>query len=520
MYDLLLKGGTVIDGTGRARFDADVAVIEDRIVRVGDCGGRASRRTIDCLGMIVSPGFVDVHNHDEGWLLKTTNLTPKTSQGITSEVLMSDGISYAPITPELAADWFVYLRSLDGLQLSDYRGWQTLDDYMSLLHRGTAQNTITQIPYANLRVLAMGWGSEQADDTQRLAMRRYVQQGMEAGAVGISTGLDYVAQCFATTDDLVDAASALVPYDGLYVTHIRYKYGLLPALQEAVEITRRAGVKLHVSHLKAFSTDETEQLLRYIDEVAVHEVDFSFDVYPYLPGSTMLSGQLPYEVWTDGPLGVLPRLRDPDVRRRFADHLAELPLERLTIAWLATRENAHCIGQTLIDFIEQRGVAPADALLDLLIEENLGVTFVYQFGDDRIMEPMLAHRKCLFGSDGIYFPDGAVHPRVYGSAPRMLGPMVRDRHLFSLEDSVRCLSSSPAERFGLIDRGVVRENAFADLVVFDEQRVTDLATYAKPHQFCEGIAHVLVNGQPVIDDHQGVTEFESDPPGRRLYYRK
>ena len=236
MYDLLLQDGTVIDGTGRARFAADVAVVDDRIVRVGDCRGRESRRSIDCSSMIVAPGFVDVHNHDEGWLLKTANHAPKTSQGITSEVLMSDGISYAPITSELVADWFVYLRSLNGLRLSDYRGWRSLDDYMSLLDHTTAQNTITQIPYANLRVLALGWGLQQADDTQRLAIRRYVQQGMESGAVGISTGLDYVAQCFATTDDLVDAAAALVTQDGLYVTHVRYKYGLLPALKEAVAI--------------------------------------------------------------------------------------------------------------------------------------------------------------------------------------------------------------------------------------------------------------------------------------------
>lgn len=520
MYDLLLHGGTVIDGSGKTRFPADVAITGDRIVRIADCSGSDARHSIDCSGLIVAPGFVDVHNHDEGWLLKTTNLSPKTSQGITSEVLMSDGISYAPLAPELVPDWFVYLLSLNGLRLSDYRDWQSIDDYMSLLDRQTAQNTIAQIPYANLRVLAKGWCSGPLNDMQRVAIRRQVQLSMEAGAVGISTGLDYVAQCFSTTDELVDAASALAEQDGLYVTHVRYKDGLLPAVKEAVEIARRANVKLHISHLKGFSEEDTERLIQYIDEVAVHEVDFSFDVYPYLPGSTMLSGQVPYEAWTDGPLGVIPRLRDPAVRRRFAEHVDTLSLDRLVIAWVNTRDNASHIGQTLDEFVEQRKMPAAEAMLDLLIEENLSVTFVHRFGDDRIAEPMLAHPKCLFGSDGIYFPDGAVHPRVYGSAPRMLGPMVRDRKLFSLEAAVQKLSAGPADRFKLVDRGLLKEDAFADLVVFDEHQVTDLATYDEPHQFSRGISHVFVNGQLVIDDGQPVTAFEQAPPGRRLYYGK
>jgi N-acyl-D-amino-acid deacylase len=253
--------------------------------------------------------------------------------------------------------------------------------------------------------------------------------------------------------------------------------------------------------------------------VAVREVDFSFDVYPFLPGCTMLNYMLPYDLWEDGPLAVQARLRDPEVRARFGRSMATYPLEQIHIAWLPSRENQRFIGRLLSEYVAEVGKPPGDALSDLLIEESLAVLLVFHHGDDALVHPFLSHPRYMMGTDGIYFPDGAVHPRLYGSAPRLLGPCVRDHRLFTLEEAVRKLSGFPAERFGLKDRGVLRKGSFADVVVFDPETVADRATYEQPHQFPVGIDHVLINGVPVIADSASA-ELPTPRPGRRLRYRQ
>lgn len=519
MFDLVIHGAAVIDGTGQPRRKLDVGVRGDRIARIGQIDPAESHRAIDATGLILAPGFIDVHNHSEGWLLKTGWLPPKISQGFTTEVLMSDGISYAPITEENYRDWFLYLRGLNGLEMSDYTGWRSIADYMELLNGRTAQNVATLIPFGNLRVLAAGWGRKPLDDTQIRMVRNQVIEAMEAGAVGMSTGLDYVAQFACSTDEIAEVCSAMAPWGGLYVTHIRYKKGTLGGVKEAVEIGRRAGVPVHISHLKGFSQQETDEILSYIDNVATKEVDFSFDIYPYIPGSTMLNFILPYEVWDDGPLAVCAKLRDPDVRRRFQTLLDGFgtPLDLIRISTVATKANSKYHGMSLADYAAQTGRSAADAVCDLLIEENLTATAVLYRGEDVWVEPMLQHPKFMLGSDGIY-ADGVIHPRMYGSAPKILGPMVRDKRLFSLEEAVRKMTGYSAERWKLNDRGVIREGAFADLVVFNADTIADRATYEDPHQLSVGIEHVVVNGKSIWADGQGVDLSAGEMPGQALRF--
>jgi N-acyl-D-amino-acid deacylase len=522
IFDLVIRGGTLIDGSGSPARAADVATSGDRIAAVGpsiDASG--SRKVIDAAGLVVAPGFIDVHTHADGWLLKTPNFLPKTSQGFTTEILMVDGISYAPLSPQTYRDWFCYLRALDGLRPEDYQDWRSIADYLALVEGRTAQNAAAHIPYANVRVLAAGWKRGPLDDTQIAIMRREVERAMDAGAVGISTGLDYIAQCFATTDELVEVCSAMAPWRGLYVTHVRYKKGTLRGMQEAVEIGRRAGVPVHISHLKAGTRKDADELLAYVDRVAVNEVDFSFDIYPYTSGSTMLNYLLPYEAWEEGPLAACARLRDPLVRARFETLLDCFPAppEDIKLAWCATAENAAQQGRSLAEIAAAKGKRPAELLMDLLIEENLAALCVLRGGDDQVVDPFLQHARFMLGTDGIYAPGGHLHPRVYGSAPRMLGPLVRTRKLFSLEDAVRKMSAIPAERFGLVDRGEVREGAFADLVLFNPDTVADRATYDEPRQLSAGIEHVLVNGVPIIAAGEPVEGLGPELPGRALRFK-
>ena len=522
MLDLLLKNGTLIDGRKSPRYQADIGIQGDRIVQIGHLTDVAAHQTIDITGKIVAPGFVDVHNHSDGWLLNTPHLFSKTSQGFTTEVIMADGISYAPVNEQTAYEWIYYLRALDGLRFEEYRGWQSLADYMALLDGTNVQNSIAHLPYANVRTLACGFGPGNPDDYQAQQIRIEVEKGMAAGAVGLSSGLDYIAQCWATTAELVAACEPMAAVGGLYVTHMRYKRGTLTALKEAVEIGRRAGVPVHISHLKGATPQETEQLLTYIDTVAVNEVSFSFDVYPYMPGSTMLNYMLPYEAWTEGPLGVIRKLRDPAVRARCAEGLRNegTDFNAIHIAWVMGKDNAIYQGKTLAEYIAAVKLPPADALCNLLIEENLAVLLVFHQGADERVHPFLQHNCYMMGTDGIYQPDSVIHPRQYGSAARLLGPCVRDYKLFSLEEAVYKLSALPAERFGLKERGVLQPGWFADLVVFDAATVQDRATFAQPHQISAGVEQVIVNGRPIIHNSQPLTEWSGRLPGRALQFKR
>lgn len=517
--DLLIRGGEIIDGSGARRRHADIAIRADRITAVGDLSDAQASQVIDARGCVVAPGFIDVHNHSDGWLLKYPHLLPKLQQGYTTEVIMADGISYAPVNHHTAAEWMYYLRSLNGLHMTDYDGWQSLPDYLSKLDRRTAQNVAFHVPYANVRTLACGFDRRVVDDFEMRQIQTEIRRGMEAGAVGLSTGLDYISECFSTTAELTDACRPLRDYQGLYVTHIRYKRQLLPALREAVTICQQADVPLHVSHLKWQPPYVVEEVLGFLDWMS-NQVDFSFDVYPYQPGSTMLNYLLPYEVWEDGPLAVMGKLQQAETRARFAAGLAtyRLDMEHIRIAWLPSRANAGHIGKTLAEYVEETGLTAADAIFNLLVEEGLAVLCVFDEGDDRLVHPFLQHERCMIGSDGIFFPDGQVHPRMYGTSGRMLGPLVRDEQLFSLEDAIYKLSTFPAQRFGLQDRGFVREGAYADLVIFNADAVTDQATYDQPDAPCIGISHVLVNGTLVLEHGETRTGPDGALPGRVLKY--
>lgn len=520
-FDVLIQGGTVIDGTRASRYQADVGIKGDRIAAIGDLSNNTGATVIDAAEKVVAPGFVDVHNHTDSWLLNTPNFLSKTTQGFTTEVIMADGISYAPVDRSTAPDWIYYLQSLDGLFPEEYTGWESLEEYMQLIDGKNVQNAMTHIPYANLRAMHCGFGRQRVDDFQMKLICSEVRKGMEAGAVGLSTGLDYVAQCFSTTDELVEACQAMAEYDGLYVSHVRYKKGLMPALEELVEIGKRAGVKVHVSHLKGQYPGQAEEALEYIDKVARHEVDISFDVYPYQPGSTMLHFLLPYEVFEDGPRKAVEKLKQPEMLQRFKYGLENylLDISAIQIAWVLTEKNKQHQGKSLARYVEETGLPKEEALINLLIEEEMAVLLVFNMGDDRLVDPVLQHDLYMMGTDGIYMEGGMIHPRQFGSATRLLGPCVRDHRLFSLEEAVYKLSGCAARRFGMDQRSILKEGYFADVVVFDPATVQDNATYENPQQFSTGIEHVLSNGVPIVHNNQPVEIKSETLPGRYVRYQ-
>ncbi len=518
LFDLLIQGGMLIDGTGAPRRRADVGIQGDQVIAIGELSPTDAAQILDASNRVVAPGFIDVHTHMDGWLLKQPHVPSKTLQGFTTEIIGLDGISYAPLNRQTAKEWLFYLKALDGLQLNDYQGWESLADFLNCLEGQNVQNVATHVPYANVRSIACGFGRGAVDDYQMRQIKSLIRQGMEQGAVGLSTGLDYIVQCFASTEELAEVCQVVAEYDGLYATHVRYKAGLMPAIKESVEIGKRSGVKVHISHLKGQTVKAVDEVLEYIDKVARHEVDFSFDVYPYQPGSTMLSYLMPYEAWADGPLAAAAKLRDPMIASQFHAglNLHRLPLEQIHIAWVGSKENSVHQGKLLSDYIQEMGLTDGEAMTNLLQEERLAVLLVFREGDDRLVHPLLQHDLYMMGTDGIYQPDGVIHPRQYGSSGRLLGPLVRDAKLFSLEEAVQKMTSRPAERFGLKNRGLLKPNTAADVVVFDPNTITDRATFDDPHQLCKGIETVIVNGVVIVQNETPVETLIAPYPGRVL----
>ena len=520
MSETLVRGGTVIEGTGATPRVADVRIAGDHITAVGRLSAQPGETVVDAHGNWVTPGFIDVHTHMDGWLVKTPLIESKLRQGFTTEVIMSDGISYAPVSRQNAGEWIYYLKGLNALQQEDYANWESIADYMSLVDGRNAQNALAQVPYANVRVLACGWGQLAPDDYQTLEIQDRIAQAMDEGACGLSTGLDYVAQCWADTDELVRAAEAIAGFGGIYATHVRYKHGTLAGMQEAVRIGVQSGAKVHISHLKGNSEQERDQLLEYIDNKAVHEVDFTFDVYPYLPGSTMLNYLMPYEAWRNGPLGVMSALTS----RRLRDGVTQaavssrLELDNMVIAWVPGKGNTCWQGATLQAYVDASGKPAGDALCDFLIEENLAVLLVFHRGADELADAFLQHPCFLLGTDGILHPGGHVHPRQYGSAPRMLDTLI-SRGVLRLEQAVHSMTGRSADRFGLRNRGRIAEGCFADLLVIDPQRFKERNGFDNPAVLAEGLEHMWVNGQPVIASDCLMDSTAERFPGRALRFQ-
>ena len=517
--DLIIRNGTIIDGTGAQRFQADVGVQDGRIAEIGNLPEAPAPQQIDATGKIVCPGFIDVHNHSDGWLLREGHQTCKTMQGFTTEIIMSDGISYAPVSQQNWRDWIYYLRGLNGLRMQDYTGWESLDQYLTELSKTSVQNFAAQIPYANLRTLVHDFSRGTLDDSQLVRMKQLVQECLEAGAVALSTGLDYVAQCFSPTSELVHACLPMAGLNKPYVTHIRYKSGLIEGIREAIEIGRQANVPVHISHLKCQDPYTPEQIFELIEEACAEGIPTTFDVYPYQPGSTMLNYLLPYEVWEDGPLAATGKLSLDTIRRKVKHSFESyrLDLEHVLMAWSPSTDHTDDWGKTLLQIVEESGKEPVEALTDLLLDEQLAVLCVMDEGDDKLVEPLVAHPRCMMGTDAIYQPNGNVHPRAYGSTGRWLGPFVRDSQLFTLEEAIRKMTSLSADTFGLEGRGRLEVNAHADLVVFDDAQIQDHAQFGDPQHHSPGIEQVVINGTPVIVDAQP-HEFQTTEqvPGHRL----
>jgi len=527
--DLLISGGTVVDGTGSKGVLASVAVVEGRI-RVLDPADPPPAnigRTIDATGKVVCPGFIDLHSHGALVILADPRHEPKVRQGVTTEVVGVDGNGFAPFLNREDLEAFVHLDSgLDGRPAIDY-DWGSVESYLSRYDRTVSLNIATMIGNSPLRIAALGWDDVPADDRAIDRMRGLIRDGMTEGAFGVSSGLDYPPGGYATTDELVALADEAGRHGGIYHTHVRYPLGdrYLDPIREAIEIGRRSGAPAHVTHLYHRQTHPggPGPLLALVDDARAEGLDVTFDSYPYEWATTRLVIQLPQWVQAGGPQRLKERIADRATRdliraeltARGAAYASPAGWADVRLAAFHRPENLRWESRTIADVMAETGHDALDVVCDLLLSEDLGVGQVTSGPWSETLRDFIAHPIGMIGTDSTFVGDKP-SPRTYGSYPRVLGQFVRDEALLSLEEAVRKMTSAPATRLGLRDRGVIREGAVADLVVFDPATVRATATYDQPRSFPIGIEHVIVAGTPVVANgvHTGATPGQGLRHGR------
>ena len=521
--DLLITGGRLVDGSGAPPRLGSVGILDGRLHLGDDSWQPSAGRTIDATGSVVAPGFIDLHSHGGLMILADPRHEPKVRQGVTSEIVGVDGNGYAPFAHRQDLVDFVRLNAgLDGDPPLDY-DWDSVASYLDRYDRGQAINVGFVVGNSALRIGAIGWEDEPADDPATQRMRAMLREAMQEGAFGISSGLDYPPGSYASTDELAALTNEAAQLGGFYHTHVRYGLGdrFLDPFNEAIEIGRRGEGPAHITHFYHRQTHPgpQEALLALIDDARADGQDVTFDTYPYEWASTRLLIQLPQWVQAGGPMRLKERLADGPTRDRIRKELAERGAAYTSAAgWADIRlgafarpENLRWESHTLADVMEDTGSDAVDAMCDLLVSEDLRVAQVTTGPWTDGLRRFLQHPQAMIGTDSTFLGEKP-SPRTYGSYPRILGQFVREEALLSLEEAVHRMTGAPAARLGLEERGLLREGFIADVVVFDPATVRANATYDAPRQFPDGISHVIVNGIPVVDSgrHTGAT------PGRSL----
>jgi len=507
MFDLVIKNGRIVDGAGNPWYWGDVAVADGRIAAVGRLADAEADRVIDAEGLVVAPGFIDAHSHSDLMLMTEPAARQKIMQGVTTEVVGQDGLGEAPLRDDVIDDWRRYLSGLNGDPDIDW-DWRSFADYLDRLEAaGPAVNVATLVGHGNLRLLAMGMENRPPTPRELDEMKELLAEAMRQGAFGMSTGLIYPPCVYAGTAELTELCKVVADWGGVFVVHMRNEGDLLlESIEEVISIGRDSGVPVHISHFKASGRKnwgKVRDALELLERARAEGVDVTVDQYPYTAGSTFLSSLLPSWVHEGGTEQMLERLRDEAVKKRIAEEMTEGGRGRewgwgnVIVTSVATEANRRFEGMTVEEIAEARGATPVEAVLDLVLEEENAVTMVgFSMSEEDIRTVMRSPLQMVC-TDGIIL--GKPHPRVYGSFPRVLGRYVRGEGVLGLEEAVRKMTSLPAQRLGLHDRGLLRPGLWADITVFNPDTIIDRATYQDPHQFPEGVEYVVVNGVVTVD---------------------
>jgi dihydroorotase/N-acyl-D-amino-acid deacylase len=499
-YDVIIRGGRLIDGSGNPWVRADVAIRGERIADIGDLSGATANRIIVAGNMVVCPGFIDPHTHAIRGIYDVPTAESSLLQGVTTLTEGNDGGSPFPIKGSLER----------------------------IVQTRISPNWALFVGQGTIRERVVGLANREATPEEMEKMKQLVAQAMEEGALGLSTGLFYVPGAFTKTEEVIELSKVAARYGGIYISHMRDEAdGLLDSVRETIRIGEEARIPVQITHHKAagkLAWGKSEQSLRLVDEARARGVDVTIDQYPYTASQTSINALLPQWAQEGGRDDIIKRLRDPQTRPKIKSEIIHnIKTNRgggdpKNVFIGACRWDPSLNGKNLAQITEQRGMRPtAENAAEVTIEiiEKGGASAIYHAMSEADVERIMKHPATAIGSDGplSVFGQGVPHPRQYGTFARVLGVYVRERKSLTWEEAIRKMSSATAQRLGIHDRGLVRRGFFADVVVFDPERIKDMATFEKPHQYAVGVNFVLVNGKLVVD--QG--KHTGERPGKVLY---
>lgn len=515
MYDILIKNAHILNGTGNPYYKADLAILDGKIAAIrADIDPQQAKTVLDAAGKVVTPGFIDAHTHDDLYLLRKPDADEKILQGITTVITGNCGFSPAPLVQNGKATLQSFNGILGGGSALDLFGeTATFGEYLDLLEeRKPGLNVAALVGNVTIRIAAMGNDMRQPEPTELEKMKALVDEAMRSGAFGLSTGLIYAPGSYAQTDELIALAEVVAQHNGIYTTHMRSESeDLLPSIEEAIRIGEESGARVEISHFKVSGQKNwggSDQAIALIEAARARGLEITADQYPYSAGSTGLFALLPPDLLSDGIEALAGRLRDPAFRSQLrarmqdpantAGMLSEADFERILIA--SSPAHPDFEGRTLAEIAEGLSLDPLDLVFDLVAEEKMAVTMVIFNMSEEDIKNIMGCRFVMMGSDGLPSLGARIHPRMSGTAPRILGHYSRQESVIPLEEAIRKMTSLPAQSFRLRGKGFILEGMDADLVVFSPEEIIDRATYEEPNQPPQGIAWVLVNGVLAVEN--------------------
>ncbi|MCU0377297.1 MAG: D-aminoacylase [Bacteroidales bacterium] len=520
-YDVLIRNGRIVDGSGSSSFTGDIGINADTIAAIGNLKNATGELLVDAGGMAVAPGFINMLSWAVESLIEDGRSQSDIRQGVTLEIL-GEGDSWGPLNEKMKAD----LKAQQGDIKYDI-GWTSLGEYLEYLEkRGVSTNVASFVGTSTLRIHTVGYEDRDPTESELDAMKLLVRQAMEEGAVGISSALEYVPASFAGTGELIELCRVAAEYDGMYISHLRNEGDqLLECMDELITVAKEAGIRSEIYHFKQVGTSNWDKLDRAVDKIDSANAAglyITADMYNYIASSTGFDIIMPDWVQEGGFSEWTKRLADPEIRKKVGPAIRDAisnktgSADKVLIIGFNNDSLKYLTGKSLAEVAELRGKTPEETVMDLVIQDGSRVGVVYFSMSEENIKRQIALPWMSFCSDGQSLaPEGVflksnTHPRAYGNFARLLGKYVREEKVISLEEAVRRLTSFPAGNLRIEKRGVLAPGYYADIVIFDPEKVQDHSTFDKPHQYSTGMSHVFVNGVQVLKDgeHTGAT------PGR------